>query len=62
MPAAQLAVLEADRVVYVKQTVVEGQIVYTLHTVDGTQIGVAPDRDLAFAALRQQDFEPVSVN
>lgn len=62
VPAEQLAMLQSDRVAYVKQVMVEGKAVYAIHAADGTHLGWAPDRDLAFAALRQQDLEPVSVN
>jgi hypothetical protein len=56
------AMLESDRLAYVKPVSIEGRIVYAIHAADGTHMGWAPDRDTAFAALRQQDFEPVSVN
>jgi len=56
------ALPESDRLAYVKPVTVEGRQVYAIHAADGTHMGWAPDRDTAFAALRQQDFEPVSVN
>lgn len=56
------AMLESDRLAYVKPVTVEGRQIYAIHAADGTHMGWAPDRDTAIAALRQQDFEPVSVN
>ncbi len=35
---------------------------WSIHAADGTQMGLAPDRDLAFAAIRQHDLEPMSVH
>jgi len=35
---------------------------WSIHAADGTQMGVAPTRDVAFAALRQHDLEPASVH
>lgn len=60
--AEAMALPESDRLAYVKPVTVEGRKVYAIHAADGTHMGWAPDRETAFAALRQQDFEPVSVN
>jgi hypothetical protein len=57
-----LELFEAHNLAYVKRIVLEGRAVYAIHAADGTPIGLAPDREVAFAALRQQDLEPVSVN
>jgi hypothetical protein len=62
IPAEQLALLQSDRIVYIKLVEVDGKPVYALHTADGTHIGWAEDRALAFAALRQQNMEPVSAH
>jgi len=35
---------------------------WSIHAADGTAIGAAPTRDTAFAAVRQNDLEPVSVH
>jgi len=62
VPADQSMALHSERLVYIKHAVVDGKAVYAIHAADGTPIGWAPDRDTAFTALRQQDFEPVSVH
>ncbi len=58
----QLAALGMDRVAYVRPAMVEGQKVYAIHSADGNAIGMMAGRDLAFAAVKQHDMEPVSVH
>ena len=47
---------------YIKTVVVDGTSGYAVHAADGTQIALLPDRDVAFATVRQHDLEPVSVH
>ncbi len=47
---------------YISQVVVDGRHAYLIHAADGTIIDVTDDRDLAFAAARRYDLEPVSVH
>jgi hypothetical protein len=49
-------------VAYVKHVGAEGAGGWGIYGADGTQIGVAPDRATAFAAVRQHDLEPLSVH
>jgi hypothetical protein len=35
---------------------------WAIHAADGTLIGAAPNRDVAFAAIRGHDLEPHSVH
>jgi hypothetical protein len=35
---------------------------YSIHSADGERIALVGDRDLAFAAARQQEMHPVSVH
>ena len=51
-----------NHLAYVKPTTQEGDSVYAIHAADGTQMAVVGDRDVAFAAVRQHDLEPVSVH
>jgi hypothetical protein len=60
-PAA-LAVLGLPYLAYVKPVTVNGVAAYAVHTADGDRLGVLADRDVAFAAARQHDLEPVSVH
>lgn len=47
---------------YVKADVLDGEHVWTIHQADGTRVGIAPSRELAFAAIREHDLVPVSVH
>ena len=58
----QFAALGMDRVAYVRLAVVDGLEIYTIHSAKGNAIGIMAGRDLAFAAVKQNDMEPVSVH
>ena len=51
-----------ERLAYVKPWKVEGRPGFAIHAADGTPIGWFEDREVAFAAVRQHDLEPVSVH
>lgn len=57
-----LAALGLQEVAYVKPIFVEGNTAYAVHAADGTEIAVLANRDIAFAAIRQNDLRPVSVH
>ena len=57
-----LSILAIEDVAYVKPMDVAGETVYAIHAADGTQLGIAYDRDIAFVAVRQHDLDPVSVH
>lgn len=57
-----LAAWGVNDVAYVKTIVDDGETRYSVHAADGTQMAVMSDRDVAFAAIRQHDLEPVSVH
>lgn len=60
---SELAALGAEDVAYAKISRDEdGQQFWSIHAGDGTQLGAAQTRDLAWAAIRQNDLEPVSVH
>ena len=58
----QFAALGVDRVAYVRPAVVDGRTVYAIHNADGNEMGMMAERDIAFAAVKQHDMEPVSVH
>ncbi|MDE0780395.1 MAG: DUF1150 family protein [Alphaproteobacteria bacterium] len=58
----QFGALGVDRVAYVRPIVIEGQKVYAIYSADGSEIGMMAGRDVAFAAVKQHDMEPVSVH
>ena len=49
-------------VAFVKPVEIHGKTVYSIHAADGTEMGVVDDREVAFAAVRQHDLEPLSVH
>lgn len=51
-----------DYLAFVKAVVVDGRGGFAVHAADGTPLAVLADRDTAFAAVRQNDMEPVSVH
>ena len=62
MTTNDLAMLGMQDVAYVKPVVVEGNPSYAVHAADGTQMALIASRDLAFAVVRQNEMEPVSVH
>ena len=62
MSARELALLGMQDLAYVKRVSVNDVTAYAVHAADGTQIAVLPDREIAFATLRQHDLEPLSVH
>ncbi len=57
-----LMVLGVGDVAYIKPTVAEGTVNYVIFAADGTMLGAMENRDIAYAAVRQQGLEPVSVH
>ena len=49
-------------VAYIKAVIVNGGRAYAIHAADGTALAIVKDRDVAFAAVRQHELEPVSVH
>lgn len=62
MSARELALFGMQDVAYVKPAVLNDAPGYTVHAADGTQIAAFADRDVAFAAVRQHDLEPLSAH
>jgi hypothetical protein len=62
MSANDLAMLGMQDLAYVKPVVVDGTAGYAIHAADGTQMAVIADRAIAFAVVRQNELEPVSVH
>ena len=57
-----LAVLGSEQLAYVRPQLIDGQTIHVVYAADGRQIGGFPSRDVAFAACRQHDLEPLSVH
>jgi len=54
--------LAMQDIAYVKPVVVDGTASCAVHAADGTQMALIANRDLAFAVVRQNEMEPVSVH
>ncbi len=61
VPADTVVALD-DRIAFIKPWTVEGRPGFAIHAADGTPIGWYENRDVAFAAVRQHNLEPVSVH
>ena len=59
---AELPPLIDPTVAYVKAVTIEGVRAYAIYLADGTQLAIAPSREIAFAAVRQHELEPASVH
>jgi len=56
------AAMGIQQVAYIRPAMVNGIVTFSIHAADGTQIGMAPNRDIAFAAVIQHELEPVSLH
>jgi hypothetical protein len=54
--------LGVEDIAFVKPVISDGKIAYSIHAADGTEMGIVRDRDVAFAAVRQHNLEPLSVH
>ena len=57
-----LATMGVQQIAYIRPTLINGVAAFSIHAADGTQIGIAPNRDVAFAAVVQHELEPVSLH
>ena len=62
MTTNDLALLGMQDIAYVKPVIVDGNSGFAVHAADGTQMALIANRDLAFAVVRQNEMEPVSVH
>ena len=62
VPAELLATFGEGTAAYIKRIEVDGATAWAIHGADGEELAVMGDRDVAFAAARQHDLEPFSVN
>lgn len=59
---SDLLALGTDDLAYVKPVVVNGTYAYAIHAADGEQLALVPNRAVAFATVRHNDLDPVSVH
>ncbi len=58
----EFTALGVQNMAYIKPVVVNDQPAFAIHAADGTPMAVMSDRQVAEAAVRQHDLEPVSVH
>jgi hypothetical protein len=58
----ELAQLGIQDLAYVKRVIVEDETAFGVYAADGTQVALLPDQAVAFAAIRQNEMQPVSVH
>jgi hypothetical protein len=52
----QLARLGVSQIAYVKPIVMNGEPAFAIHAADGTPMAIAGNRDIAIAAVHQQEM------
>ena len=57
-----LSVWGIEDVSYVKLTSIKNELVWAIYGAEGTLITVAPNRETAFAIIKQFDLEPMSAH
>ncbi len=62
MSARDFAAWGQDDVAYIKAVRINDQIGWSIHSADGSNLGLADDRDSAFAAVLQNEMNPLSVH
>ena len=62
MSEQDFALWGIEEVVYIKPVPAFGDIAWAICAADGTTLGTAPNRALAFAAATQNDRTPLSVH
>lgn len=62
MSLVDFATFGVEQLAYIKPVVIEGTSAYAVHGADGRPLAAVGDRDIAFALVRQNDLEPVSVH
>ena len=58
----EFAVLGMNDMAYVKRVVVNDEPGFAIHSADGTQLALVPNEDIAYATIRQNELEPMSVH
>jgi hypothetical protein len=66
MPVQDFLALGLRDLAYVKPVAMSDgettQLIFAIHSADGSAVGAAESRELAFAAVRQNGLEPVSLH
>jgi len=58
----EFSILGMQNLAYIKPITVNDGLAFAIHAADGTPMAVMTERQIAEAAIRQHDLEPVSVH
>jgi hypothetical protein len=59
----EFALLGMQDIAYIKRIAgSDGVVGFAIYAADGTQVALLPDREIAFATVRQHQLEPLSVH
>jgi hypothetical protein len=59
----EFALLGMQDMAYIKRVAgSDGVVGFGVYAADGTQVALLPDREVAFATVRQHELEPLSVH
>lgn len=58
----EFALLGMNDMAYVKRIVVNDEVKFAICSADGTQLALTPSEEFAYATIRQNDLEPVTVH
>jgi hypothetical protein len=62
MSPSDFAAYGMQQIAYVKPVEAEGKPAFAVHAADGTPLTTLPEREVAYAVVRQNDLEPVSTH
>jgi hypothetical protein len=62
LSSTEFTALGVGAIAYVKEVTADGKTAFAIHGADGTPLALAANRDLAFAVVRQNELEPLSVH
>ena len=58
----EFALLGMNDMAYVRRVVENDEPGFAIHSADGTQLALVPNEDIAYATIRQNDLEQMSVH
>jgi hypothetical protein len=62
IPTQEFVALGMQNLAYIKSVTVNDRAAFAIHAADGTLMAVVDSRELAEAAVRQHELEPLSVH
>lgn len=62
LSAQDFASLGLNDLAFIKPVTVDGRQIFAIHAADGTAMALVEDMDIAEAAVRQYELEPLAVH